>query len=255
MLGKNTNTKSGANSWFLSKLQGLSQRKLPPISCPQTKFLYESIVNFQNFIKEIERDTGVKYGGKDALKKADKNIKTLNADIKNNSEQSIKSLDDRTASQLLIILDDIWKTSKTCVKIAALNRQPIELPNNLQLVYAVLEIKNIGQRVHNRIDSSYLYDDSKEKEVLKSMIDTDIDRMFSDYIMNINACSDPKELSIYRNAFVTKIEYMLILFNKIEHWYSLHTFKHMPSNTTTALEQAFNEYYKTQESLRATATT
>lgn len=74
------------------------------------------------------------------------------------------------------------------------------------------------------------------------MVDVGIDSIVSNYLVNTQnvvtgADGDHEREIKHTNDLIDILEYMMVLFNKIDDGYSLYCFKYLPSHTTELLTQ------------------
>lgn len=210
---------------------------------PQIDFTYKSLINMCEIVEQKNITRSSKNQAKTIVRKANECIKNLK-----NQESKLSGqykLDDGTIQNSLDELKmhqhNAWSALGLALKMSGAK----ELPDGLQVAYAALELKSIANRVCNRLESNYLYDDAVEKEVAKLMRDVGIDSILSNYIQAAqDAQKNQAALMIHTNSVISIFEYMLILFNKIEGGYSMHSFRYLPSETKKALESEFERIHE-----------
>lgn len=207
---------------------------------PEIDFSYTSILRACELIEDIDTAYIPKQQLRRTIKEANECIKHLRVNLKTTTSQpeNKKQLVAESHKQLNLCLHKTMTTLRMVLKISSTTR----LPADLQVVYAVYELKNVGSRICNRLDSNYLYNESTDKEVAHLMVDVGIDSIVSNYLVNTQnvvtgADGDHEREIKHTNDLIDILEYMMVLFNKIDDGYSLYCFKYLPSHTTELLTQ------------------
>lgn len=115
---------------------------------------------------------------------------------------------------------------------------PIVLPASLLLIYTLDELEDMGWRLMNRLNSSYLYEDSEDKQLLECVLNAIMPRIWVKYI---NAYSKDDNAESQSNIMTEIFEYILIIIYKINDGVSLNLFAKLPSITTEVLTEEFNK--------------
>lgn len=207
---------------------------------PEIDFSYTSILRACELIEDIDTAYIPKQQLRRTIKEANECIKHLRVNLKTTTSQpeNKKQLVAESHKQLKLCLHKTMTTLRMVLKISSTTR----LPADLQVVYAVYELKNVGSRICNRLDSNYLYNESTDKEVAHLMVDVGIDSIVSNYLVNTQnvvtgADGDHEREIKHTDDLIDILEYMMVLFNKIDDGYSLYCFKYLPSHTTELLTQ------------------
>lgn len=115
----------------------------------------------------------------------------------------------------------------------------IVLPAELQLIYTLDEINDFGQRLMNRLNSSYLYEDSEDKALLECVLETVLPRIWTKYVSNYQMTDSAES----QGSIMTEIfEYIMIVIYRLNGKSSLTYFSELPSESVVAMIEDFEKY-------------
>lgn len=211
---------------------------------PKTEFFYNAIIAMCEVIEaEVENDGAKK--AKSISDLANRDLKILKTKTDKNIDQYTKEvLDKKTAENLENYLNEGWRF----LQINKRTNETVKMPKHLNIAFAMMDVKSIARRVYNRRSSTGKPDNSQEMDVLVMMIDIGVDSVINNYI---NAWTHVKsdgheKIEALNEEFISALEYMLILFNKIDGAYSLHSFRNLPSATNEVLTKWFEKIHMTE---------
>lgn len=115
------------------------------------------------------------------------------------------------------------------------------LPPWMLLTYTLDEIRDFGSRLLHRIDSNYLYEESKEKEQLYKLLESTLDSAWSKYLKATQQAGDVAAAS---KIICSIFEYAIILIYKIDDGCELMHFSQLPSQTTKQITVGFQQLKK-----------
>lgn len=207
---------------------------------PITEFSYNAIVDMGEMIESIKSTETSVRRSISIRKAANEEVKTL----KRTTGKEI-GRDKETAQALDKYLNEVWSLLSVSMKMTRTK----DIPEYLSIPFAIMEINSIARRVYNRISSDPALVESTELNVITMMVNVGIDSIVKNYIQALAVVTKygkGDEAKAINEDFINTLEYLLILFNKIDGGYSLHTFNHLTSATNEVLTSWVEEIHKTE---------
>jgi hypothetical protein len=210
----------------------------------ELKTTYASIVSYYKFYMALDRSSKAHdaKAAKKVISRCDSSLRKAHLAWKRAKGEKIaqKKIVARILSSVKTMRYQFYLLVSTYNKIMKPADKAI-LPTWMILTYTLDEIRDFGCRLLHRIDSNYLYDESKEKEQLYQFLEITLDSAWSKYLKETRQAGDAGSAS---KIIFSIFEYAIILIYKIDDGCNLMQFSQLQSETTSQTSIGFKELKK-----------